>query len=163
MGVCGRVCGGGCLLPVVLLGVGAAPLSSRRQNTHTLLLPHTHPNTPTHTNTQVVFNPKDTNTFASASLDRTVKVWSIGQPTPNFTLEGHEKGVNAVDYFQGASLSLLLRGRPRWLRCLLLCAACAARARSARRAVARLKLRRTRARLTPRDSRPLARKRHHPQ
>jgi WD40 repeat protein len=49
-----------------------------------------------------VFNPKDTNTFASASLDRTVKVWSIGQPTPNFTLEGHEKGVNAVDYFQGA-------------------------------------------------------------
>ncbi len=51
--------------------------------------------------TQVTFNPKDTNTFASASLDRTVKVWSIGQPTPNFTLEGHEKGVNAVDYFTG--------------------------------------------------------------
>ena len=50
---------------------------------------------------QVTFNPKDTNTFASASLDRTVKVWSIGQPTPNFTLEGHEKGVNAVDYFTG--------------------------------------------------------------
>ncbi len=50
---------------------------------------------------QVVFNPKDTNTFASASLDRTVKVWSIGQPTPNFTLDGHEKGVNCVDYFTG--------------------------------------------------------------
>ena len=50
---------------------------------------------------QVTFNPKDTNTFASASLDRSVKVWSIGQPTPNFTLEGHEKGVNAVDYFTG--------------------------------------------------------------
>ena len=50
---------------------------------------------------QVTFNPKDSNTFASASLDRTVKVWSIGQPTPNFTLEGHEKGVNAVDYFTG--------------------------------------------------------------
>jgi WD40 repeat protein len=49
----------------------------------------------------VVFNPKDTNTFASASLDRTVKVWSIGQPTPNFTLDGHEKGVNYVDYFNG--------------------------------------------------------------
>ena len=53
---------------------------------------------------QVVFNPKDTNTFASASLDRTVKVWSIGQPTPNFTLEGHEKGVNCVDYFTGGAL-----------------------------------------------------------
>jgi len=135
----------------------------------------------------VVFNPKDTNTFASASLDRTVKarpgwlraprsivprpaarrgasaprapgsqvnlkgslahvfrmgyidaqalvkaspaarrqdacaltgggaralpypilyraqVWSIGQPTPNFTLEGHEKGVNCVDYFNGGA------------------------------------------------------------
>ena len=121
---------------------------------------------------QVIFNPKDTNTFASASLDKTVKVllgsaaspllshliyratllscsslagcmgltdscptcepatllpcstlascmgptgwvaklrapvcivqvWSIGQPTPNFTLEGHDKGVNAVDYFTG--------------------------------------------------------------
>ena len=134
---------------------------------------------------QVIFNPKDTNTFASASLDRSVKVrvlilahafgrpcavegwlhrrcehcqrwhwppfmlvarwtfqaaylgcqkplacvlsaatmkgcmsmlwyraaangrhhgvqvWSIGQPTPNFTLEGHEKGVNTVDYFTG--------------------------------------------------------------
>ena len=56
---------------------------------------------------QVLFNPKDTNTFASASLDRTVKVWSIGQPTPNFTLEGHEKGVNAVDYFSGGELCCL--------------------------------------------------------
>ena len=28
-------------------------------------------------------------------------MWSIGQPTPNFTLEGHDKGVNAVDYFTG--------------------------------------------------------------
>lgn len=26
---------------------------------------------------QVVFNPKDTNTFASASLDRTIKVTSL--------------------------------------------------------------------------------------
>ena len=49
----------------------------------------------------MAFNPKDTNTFASASLDRTIKVWSVGQPTPNFTLEGHEKGVNCVDYFNG--------------------------------------------------------------
>ena len=45
---------------------------------------------------QVTFNPKDTNTFASASLDRSVKVWSIGQPTPNFTLEGHENEVKSV-------------------------------------------------------------------
>jgi hypothetical protein len=29
------------------------------------------------------------------------QVWSLGQPMPNFTLEGHEKGVNCVDYFTG--------------------------------------------------------------
>ena len=59
---------------------------------------------------QVTFNPKDTSTFASASLDRTVKVWSIGQPAPNFTLEGHEKGVNAVDYFTGGDRPYLISG-----------------------------------------------------
>eukprot|EP00878_Enallax_costatus_P025093 GHUV01026814.1.p1 GENE.GHUV01026814.1~~GHUV01026814.1.p1 ORF type:complete len:321 (+),score=98.35 GHUV01026814.1:95-1057(+) len=59
---------------------------------------------------QVVFNPKDTNTFASASLDRTVKVWSLGQPMPNFTLEGHEKGVNCVDYFTGGDRPFLVSG-----------------------------------------------------
>ncbi|KAK9807397.1 hypothetical protein WJX73_000390 [Symbiochloris irregularis] len=59
---------------------------------------------------QVTFNPKDSNTFASASLDRTVKVWSIGQPTPNFTLEGHEKGVNTVDYFTGGDRPYLISG-----------------------------------------------------
>ena len=59
---------------------------------------------------QVVFNPKDTNTFASASLDRSVKVWSVGQPTPNFTLDGHDKGVNCVDYFTGGDRPYLISG-----------------------------------------------------
>mmetsp|Transcript_1936 Transcript_1936/g.2994 ORF Transcript_1936/g.2994 Transcript_1936/m.2994 type:complete len:1036 (+) Transcript_1936:110-3217(+) len=59
---------------------------------------------------QVCFNPKDTNTFASASLDRTIKVWSLGQPMPNFTLEGHEKGVNCVDYFTGGDRPYLISG-----------------------------------------------------
>ncbi|GBG77621.1 hypothetical protein CBR_g24067 [Chara braunii] len=59
---------------------------------------------------QVVFNPKDTNTFASASLDRTIKVWSLGNPNPNFTLEGHEKGVNCVDYFGGGDRPHLISG-----------------------------------------------------
>lgn len=58
----------------------------------------------------VVFNPKDTNTFASASLDRTVKVWSLGSPVPNFTLEGHERGVNAVDYYTGGDRPYLISG-----------------------------------------------------
>eukprot|EP01026_Neomeris_dumetosa_P007818 TRINITY_DN12423_c0_g1_i4.p1 TRINITY_DN12423_c0_g1~~TRINITY_DN12423_c0_g1_i4.p1 ORF type:complete len:889 (+),score=158.35 TRINITY_DN12423_c0_g1_i4:94-2760(+) len=59
---------------------------------------------------QVTWNPKDTNTFASASLDRTVKVWSLGSPVPNFTLEGHEKGVNTVDYFGGGDRPYLMSG-----------------------------------------------------
>lgn len=61
---------------------------------------------------QVVCNPKDTNTFATASLDRTVKVWSIGQPTPNYTLEGHEKGVNCLDYYSGGDRPYLITGAP---------------------------------------------------
>ncbi|KAK4522321.1 hypothetical protein GAYE_HPESCF16G0201 [Galdieria yellowstonensis] len=59
---------------------------------------------------QVVFNPKDPNTFASASLDRTVKVWNLSSPVPNFTLEGHEKGVNCLDYFGGADKPYLISG-----------------------------------------------------
>eukprot|EP01135_Chromosphaera_perkinsii_P010787 Nk52_evm4s2226 gene=Nk52_evmTU4s2226 len=55
----------------------------------------------THFIMTVKFNPKDTNTFASACMDRTVKVWQLGSPVANFTLQGHEKGVNYVDYFQG--------------------------------------------------------------
>lgn len=48
----------------------------------------------------VCFNPKDPNMFASASLDRTVKVWSINCEEPNFTLLSHEKkGVNYIDYY----------------------------------------------------------------
>uniref|UniRef100_A0A3Q3L8Y7 Coatomer subunit beta' n=1 Tax=Mastacembelus armatus TaxID=205130 RepID=A0A3Q3L8Y7_9TELE len=56
----------------------------------------------THYVMQIVINPKDNNQFASASLDRTIKVGHL-DPTvelhplscsssPNFTLEGHEKG-----------------------------------------------------------------------
>ena len=59
---------------------------------------------------QVIFNPKDTNTFASASLDRTIKVWSLGSPVPNFTLEGHERGVNAIDYYTGGDRPYLVSG-----------------------------------------------------
>ena len=58
----------------------------------------------------VVFNPKDTNTFASASLDRTIKVWNVTSPVCNFTLEGHEKGVNCVDYFTGGDRPYLISG-----------------------------------------------------
>ena len=64
----------------------------------------------THYIMQVVFNPRDANTFASASLDHTVKVWSVGQPMANYTLEGHEKGVNCVDYLTGGDRPYLVSG-----------------------------------------------------
>jgi coatomer subunit beta' len=56
----------------------------------------------------VVFNPKDSNTFASASLDKTVKIWGTSASNCNFTLEGHEKGVNYVDYYHGSDKPLIV-------------------------------------------------------
>lgn len=41
----------------------------------------------THYVMQVVFNPKDSNMFASASLDKSVKIWGLNSMTPYFTLE----------------------------------------------------------------------------
>lgn len=59
---------------------------------------------------QVKINPKDTNTFASASLDRTIKVWGLGSPVPHYTLEGHERGVNCVDYYPSGDKPYILSG-----------------------------------------------------
>eukprot|EP01051_Picozoa_sp_SAG22_P012892 SAG22_NODE_1385_length_4533_cov_11.714253_2_plen_586_part_00 len=64
----------------------------------------------THYVMQVVFNPKDSNMFASASLDKTVKVWGLNTTTPYFTLEGHEKGVNCIDYYEGGDRPYLISG-----------------------------------------------------
>ncbi|PJF18060.1 Coatomer subunit beta [Paramicrosporidium saccamoebae] len=58
----------------------------------------------------VTFNPKDTNTFATASLDRTIKIWNIGSATANYTLEGHDKGVNCIDYYSGGERPYLVSG-----------------------------------------------------
>lgn len=56
----------------------------------------------THFIMNLTFNPKDTNTFASACLDRTVKIWNLSSATPNFSLEAHEKGgVNYVEFYPG--------------------------------------------------------------
>ncbi|XP_058751829.1 coatomer subunit beta'-2-like [Vicia villosa] len=59
---------------------------------------------------QVAFYPKDPSTFASTSLDGTLKVWTIDSPTPVFTFEGHLKGVNCVDYFESNEKQYLLSG-----------------------------------------------------
>lgn len=34
----------------------------------------------------LAINPKDPHIFATACLDRTVKIWNIGSPHANFTL-----------------------------------------------------------------------------
>jgi len=59
---------------------------------------------------QVKFNPKDTNTFASGSLDRSIKVWGLGSPVPHYTLEGHENGVNCIDYYPSGDKPYILSG-----------------------------------------------------
>jgi len=58
----------------------------------------------------VKFNPKDTNTFATASLDRSIKVWGLGSPLPHYTLEGHERGVNCIDYYPSGDKPYILSG-----------------------------------------------------
>ncbi|GAM26141.1 hypothetical protein SAMD00019534_093160 [Acytostelium subglobosum LB1] len=58
----------------------------------------------------IAINPKDTNVFATASLDKTIKVWGLTTSTPHFTLEGHEKGVNSVEYFMGGEKPYLVSG-----------------------------------------------------
>lgn len=62
----------------------------------------------THYIMALAINPKDPQTFASACLDHTVKVWSLGSPVPNFSLEAHEKGVNYVDYYHGGDRPYLV-------------------------------------------------------
>ena len=39
-----------------------------------------------------------------------LQIWSLGSPDPNFTLDGHQKGVNCVDYFTGGDRPYLITG-----------------------------------------------------
>mgnify|MGYP001571878758 CR=1 FL=1 len=57
-----------------------------------------------------VFNPKDSSTFATASLDHSLMVWSITSPVRNYVLEGHEKGVNCVEYNSTGGQPYLVSG-----------------------------------------------------
>ncbi|XP_048549498.1 uncharacterized protein LOC125529131 isoform X6 [Triticum urartu] len=59
---------------------------------------------------QVTFNPMDTNSFASASEDNTIKVWNMGSPEHKYTLSGHSGGVNCLDFFMRAGQQHLVTG-----------------------------------------------------
>lgn len=37
-------------------------------------------------------------------------MWQLGSKAPNFTLEGHEKGVNCIDYYGGGDKPYLISG-----------------------------------------------------
>lgn len=37
-------------------------------------------------------------------------MWQLGSSVSNFTLEGHEKGVNCVDYYHGGDKPYLISG-----------------------------------------------------
>lgn len=57
----------------------------------------------------LAFNPKDPNTFASACLDGSVKIWSVGYSTPNLTFVAHEtRGVNFVEFYPHADKPYLI-------------------------------------------------------
>jgi coatomer subunit beta' len=48
----------------------------------------------------VQWNPKDSSSFASASLDRSIKIWGMTGGA-HFTLNGHQRGVNCIDFASG--------------------------------------------------------------
>eukprot|EP00922_Rhytidocystis_sp_ex-Travisia-forbesii_P036223 GHVS01053735.1.p1 GENE.GHVS01053735.1~~GHVS01053735.1.p1 ORF type:complete len:1049 (-),score=156.03 GHVS01053735.1:77-3223(-) len=68
------------------------------------------------------WNPKDTHIFATASLDRAIRVWGIssGPSTasstggtvtqPHFSLMGHERGVNCIEYSPNGERPYLVSG-----------------------------------------------------
>lgn len=58
----------------------------------------------------VCFNPKDAMTFASASLDMSIKVWNLSSPEPNYSLIGHEDAINCVEYYPGGDKPYLVSG-----------------------------------------------------
>lgn len=49
---------------------------------------------------QLAINSKDPSMFASGSLDKRIKIWTVGtqKSTANYTLSGHEAGVNSLDF-----------------------------------------------------------------
>jgi len=60
----------------------------------------------------VHWNPKDSTIFASCSLDRSIKVWGVsgGNSTAHFTLQGHQRGVNCVEYAPTGEKPYLVSG-----------------------------------------------------
>lgn len=58
----------------------------------------------------IAFNPTNSSSFASGSLDCTICVWTINNPEPNFELLGHEEGVTCLQYYPRGDKPYLLSG-----------------------------------------------------
>ncbi|GIX66021.1 coatomer subunit beta, putative [Babesia caballi] len=68
------------------------------------------------------WSPKDVYAFASCSLDHSIKFWSVAQdvadgrasgdtsPRPSFTLKGHTRGVNCIEYSTVAANPYIISG-----------------------------------------------------
>ncbi|MEQ2165531.1 hypothetical protein GOODEAATRI_017785, partial [Goodea atripinnis] len=56
------------------------------------------------------YNTLDRIYMFEAHCDYIRCVWQLGSKTPNFTLEGHEKGVNCIDYYNGGDKPYLISG-----------------------------------------------------
>lgn len=59
---------------------------------------------------QIAFNPMGTNAFASVSMDKTIKIWSVDSPHSKLTLDGHSSNVRCLDYFTHGDKQYLLTG-----------------------------------------------------
>lgn len=55
------------------------------------------------------WSPSDPNVFATSCLDGVIRVWNING-TLNFGLQGHTKGVNWVEWYQGGDKPFLVSG-----------------------------------------------------
>ncbi|OHT09924.1 Coatomer subunit beta'-3 [Tritrichomonas foetus] len=58
----------------------------------------------------IKLNPKDPSTFATASLDTTIKFWGLTTSPPRFTLSGHKSGVNCIEFFPGSDRPYIASG-----------------------------------------------------
>eukprot|EP00921_Rhytidocystis_pertsovi_P015616 GHVQ01024830.1.p1 GENE.GHVQ01024830.1~~GHVQ01024830.1.p1 ORF type:complete len:844 (+),score=76.21 GHVQ01024830.1:281-2812(+) len=65
------------------------------------------------------WNPKDFHIFATASLDRAIKVWGVNFPgaaaggtitQPHFSLMGHDRGVNCIEYSPNGERPYIVSG-----------------------------------------------------
>jgi len=58
------------------------------------------------------WNPKDSTIFVSCSLDRSIKVWGVSgnNSASHFSLTGHTKGVNCVEYAPTGEKPYLISG-----------------------------------------------------